>query len=114
MRGGKRTKKAIDTAQKALLNVLWMLHGGQRAVAKKLKVERQTLRNWRNRDGVPLIEVKRVAAILDVPEHVLNYKDVTRFYGVKESPSWKSVVKEALHNSDTAKYILLEFESPSV
>lgn len=92
MRAGVKHKKVLDTGQKALLDAIWSLKGGPRAVAQVLGAEAQTPINWRNRQGVPLMVCLEVAEKLDIPFWGLNYRKFLKVYG-KKTPEWPSVVK---------------------
>lgn len=83
-------KKPINGYQ-ALIATLWHQKGGVSQTAKKTSFSKQCIGNWRLRGRVPLSLCARVAAVLNVPVHGLNYPELKKFY-LDQIPAWKDVV----------------------
>jgi hypothetical protein len=88
-RGETRHKKKLSK-QGLLLDYIWRAFGGNNAVARLLGVHKQTPINWRDRGGVPLRMVWRVAAKLKVSPEALNFKAVSSCHPLSYY-SWEDV-----------------------
>lgn len=93
VRGGKRDKTVVRSAQYMLLDAIWKKFLGPSAVAEILGVGVQTPLNWRIRGAVPLEEVISVANKLGIKPHGLNYEGCRLIADPnKKYPSWEEVV----------------------
>lgn len=94
---GPNQKRPTTDGQQMLLRAIIDHYGGPFVLANFLQQEtgitafhKQNLINWRNRRGVPLEFVNRLALALNLNEYALNYKDMAVFKGV--APPWRDVV----------------------
>lgn len=86
----KKTRKKMSSQSK-LLDTLWKKHGGVAVVSKQLGCTMQDLVNWKNRGGVPLCWINRVAKALRAPDAVLNYKKSHILFSAPH-PDWADLV----------------------
>ena len=114
----KREVHPPKNAQALLLSVLWKIFGGNRKVARILKIHEQMPVNWKLRGHVPLTQVGHVARLLKVPPEALNYEEVVRLKG--GGLTWRECVTEVLSKGrelgnvkyDTLYQKLVHFKSP--
>ena len=91
-RGGAKFKKVPENGQVALLEAVWNMLGGPKAVADKLGVHRQSPVNWRNRGKVPVKYAHVLASMFSLPVWGFNYCDCVFMHS--NAPKWEEVVKD--------------------
>lgn len=108
-------RKKTNSAQSELLFQLWNSFGGVAKVAHLFKLKPQIVRNWADREGVPLSRCGEVLSTLNLRKACrwgLNYKGMKKFYGEEASiPSWEEAVKLFDFSDETTKNIL-ELKAP--
>lgn len=96
---GAKVKPKIKNSQQAVLFALLDHYGGPTKVMEILRkslksstISRQMYYNWAKRGSVPVKQVFKVAAALNVPAHALNYEELLSFY--PSNPSWTRVIAD--------------------